>query len=332
MVKEKHLYYEGWAYENLAEEKSETRRQVAEYTEGEVILDFGEVFRNFSIYKSMKDLVFLNSREYMFFQEHCPGHGSKRTSSSGDDEEKVEIIHIENLATYLAGASFKRNDFLRSWDAGEHVARPQGDDFVLLPRRVMAYALRERKFFLVDTHCLRNIQWQASIFQDLKIEKGHRLMVEALVQTHLNKQQFRHDGGCSGLNQDIVRGKGSGLIVLLHGVPGVGKTATAEAVAQAFKRPLFPITCGDLGTTPSSVETSLKDIFRLAHLWQCALLLDEADVFLTRRDPSDIKRNALVSGKWYFLNTAVSNIISIFACSRVLQRYPVSYDESSGYS
>lgn len=79
---------------------------------------------------------------------------------------------------------------------------------------------------------------------------------------------------------------------------GVGKTATAEAVAQKWGKPLFPITCGDLGLTPESVEKSVNGIFCLAHLWDCVLLLDEADVFISRRTHgSDLQRNALVSGK-----------------------------------
>jgi len=45
------------------------------------------------------------------------------------------------------------------------------------------------------------------------------------------------------------------------------------------------------------VDESLREIFRLAHLWDCVLLLDEADVFLSRREVYDLKRNALVSGK-----------------------------------
>lgn len=75
----------------------------------------------------------------------------------------------------------------------------------------------------------------------------------------------------------------------------MGKTATAEAVAMENNRPLFTITCGDLGLTPSEVETSLNYIFRLAHKWECVLLLDEADVFLSQRSRFDLKRNALVS-------------------------------------
>lgn len=83
--------------------------------------------------------------------------------------------------------------------------------------------------------------------------------------------------------------------MLLHGAPGVGKTATAEAVAMENRKPLFTITCGDLGLTPSEVETSLNEIFRLAGKWGCVLLLDEADVYLSQRSRLDLQRNALVS-------------------------------------
>ncbi|KAM7201306.1 hypothetical protein V8F33_003406 [Rhypophila sp. PSN 637] len=72
---------------------------------------------------------------------------------------------------------------------------------------------------------------------------------------------------------------GKGVIILLHGVPGVGKTSTA----------------GDLGTSPREVETRLQEAFQLAQLWNCVLLLDEADVFLAQRSEHDIQRNAPVS-------------------------------------
>jgi len=97
---------------------------------------------------------------------------------------------------------------------------------------------------------------------------------------------------------DLVRGKGEGIIMLLHGPPGVGKTSTAECVAELCNRPLFQITCGDIGTEPKDVEKNLDDNFRLAHRWGCVLLLDEADVFLTRRGQEDLKRNSLVSGTY----------------------------------
>lgn len=54
---------------------------------------------------------------------------------------------------------------------------------------------------------------------------------------------------------------------------------------------------GDLGTTASEVENALEKNFTLANKWDCILLLDEADVFLTERSKEDFKRNGLVAGK-----------------------------------
>jgi hypothetical protein len=70
-------------------------------------------------------------------------------------------------------------------------------------------------------------------------------------------------------------------------------------VAELTGLPLFPITCGDIGTTATDVEDKLKDHFELAQLWNAVLLLDEADVFLQARDvdSSSLIRNSLVSGR-----------------------------------
>lgn len=42
---------------------------------------------------------------------------------------------------------------------------------------------------------------------------------------------------------------------------------------------------------------SLRGIFRFVHLWDCVLLFDEADVFITQRGKRDLARNSLVSGR-----------------------------------
>ena len=127
----------------------------------------------------------------------------------------------------------------------------------------------------------------------LKIDNNHKDIVRTLVKVHLEKQSRQRQQNTVGLNQDLFQGKGSGLIILLH---GVGKTATAEAVAQANKKPLFVITSDDLGFTPKEVDVALRGIFRLAYLWDCVLLLDEAEIFLARQNVNELKRNALVSG------------------------------------
>jgi SpoVK/Ycf46/Vps4 family AAA+-type ATPase len=97
---------------------------------------------------------------------------------------------------------------------------------------------------------------------------------------------------------DLIRGKGSGLILLFHGPPGTGKTLTAESVAEEARKPLFRVTCGDIGVTPLAVEKNLKGILQICRNWDCLVLLDEAEVFLQERSLTDLNRNALVLGAY----------------------------------
>jgi AAA+ superfamily predicted ATPase len=80
----------------------------------------------------------------------------------------------------------------------------------------------------------------------------------------------------------------------ISGPPGVGKTLTAELIAELLQRPLMLVSAGELGTTPEAVEERLPRIFKRASRWQAVLLLDEADVLLEQRSVQDIHRNALV--------------------------------------
>ena len=139
-------------------------------------------------------------------------------------------------------------------------------------------------------------------FDDLVIDQRNRDLLVALVDNHASGIQRAREKTKQSKDYfkptqiDLVRGKGQGLIILLHGPPGSGKTSTAETIAAYTGRPLYAITCGDIGTTPQEVELRLLQHTQRADKWGCVLLLDEADVFLVQRDWRSIQRNALVSG------------------------------------
>lgn len=148
----------------------------------------------------------------------------------------------------------------------------------------------------VDIDNITDLEYAGDNFSKLVLPEGHDKIVKSLVENHLNTRNQELLGEKRGAQHaDLVRGKGKGLIILLHGAPGVGKTSTAECIADYTKRPLFPLTCGDIGETAKDVEENLELTFRLAHRWNCVLLLDEADVFLAKREKTDLRRNALVS-------------------------------------
>ena len=83
--------------------------------------------------------------------------------------------------------------------------------------------------------------------------------------------------------------------MVLHGPPGVGKTLTAETVAEYTKRPLYSVSSGDLGTQSTMLDERLSRILDMASTWKCVLLIDEADIFLEQRSLHDLERNSLVS-------------------------------------
>lgn len=67
-------------------------------------------------------------------------------------------------------------------------------------------------------------------------------------------------------------------------------------MAEIAEKPLYRVTCGDIGTQADAVEKYLQTIMYLGKTWDCVLLLDEADVFLEERTMADLQRNSLVSG------------------------------------
>jgi SpoVK/Ycf46/Vps4 family AAA+-type ATPase len=135
-------------------------------------------------------------------------------------------------------------------------------------------------------------------FRDLVIPESYKSLLKAMVKNHSSGMDNEKKSISKPTTEvDLVRGKGRGLIIFLYGPPGVGKTSTAETIAAYTTpaRPLYPITCGDLGSTPTEVERNLEDHFKLAHRWNCVLLLDEADVYIAERDFHDLNRNGIVS-------------------------------------
>lgn len=151
---------------------------------------------------------------------------------------------------------------------------------VLLPSKVHGFVLRTRKWATFDIDLISHPDY-ISGWPQLVIDEDNKKTVLALVDNHErpgpegDMPARQNDHVLSSV--DLVQGKGRGLIILLHGEPGVGKTSTAECVAAHSKRPLFPITCGDIGDKAQDVEGNLEQNFQLAHKWGCVLLLDEAE-------------------------------------------------------
>ncbi|KAL4739348.1 P-loop containing nucleoside triphosphate hydrolase protein [Aspergillus similis] len=163
---------------------------------------------------------------------------------------------------------------------------PPNDPFLLLlPHEIRGFAFNDKKWRTLLVERILDIDWNEEAFDRLVMQHHKKELIKALVTVH----------STSARSTDIIEGKGNALIILLHGGPGTGKTLTAESVAELTRKPLYRVTCGDIGTNAEEVEKYLQSVLLLGTIWGCVVLLDEADVFLEERRETDLQRNALVS-------------------------------------
>ena len=216
-------------------------------------------------------------------------HAEEQGPFDGSEHDDIHQDHDLDLQLESAFLDEHQSWLVATVEPGDI----EDEDKILLPSRVYAFALRLRKFVRLDVNRIEEVTYTSG-FDALVLPDGHKETVRALVANHA-RGPVNHDANSPDHGIDLVRGKGEGLVVLLHGAPGVGKTSTAECVADSTKRPLYPITCGDIGDTAADVQANLDVNFRWAHKWGCVLLLDEADIFLQKRDKHNITRNSIVS-------------------------------------
>ncbi|KAF5366989.1 hypothetical protein D9758_003945 [Tetrapyrgos nigripes] len=160
------------------------------------------------------------------------------------------------------------------------------NDFLLFAAKTYGYSLSEREWLEFRVADLNEVKWNPSVFDSLQLDADNKYTVRALIESQCN-DRMNFD--------DFVLGKGRGLIFNLHGPPGVGKTLTAEATSEVTRSPLYMIGAGDLGITAGELDNSLARVSTLAYRWKAVVLIDEADVFLEKRETRDIQRNAMVA-------------------------------------
>jgi len=134
--------------------------------------------------------------------------------------------------------------------------------------------------FAVDS--IHEIIFNTGAFDSLVLPESQKSIVRALVENHSGKGKSEKKQ--PGID-DIIRGKGRGLVAVLHGRPGVGKTLTAEGISEYLRKPLYMVSAGELGTDSRMLEHQLTKILDICYGWGAVLLLDEADVFLERSSP-----------------------------------------------
>ncbi|GKT41751.1 ATPase family AAA domain-containing protein 3B [Colletotrichum spaethianum] len=169
---------------------------------------------------------------------------------------------------------------------------PTNDIFYIACTNIISgFLLGDRRWGHLNLEHLKPVVTDREAFKYLVLDDEIKMTVKALI----GKFAAADSSKVSPWGNDFVKNKGEGRIFLLHGAPGVGKTCTAECVAELTNRPLISLTSGDLSVDSNDVENNLSYFLDLGQRFGALVLLDEADVYLERRRAKDIARNGLVS-------------------------------------
>ncbi|OJD11906.1 hypothetical protein AJ78_07412 [Emergomyces pasteurianus Ep9510] len=124
-------------------------------------------------------------------------------------------------------------------------------EYILCSPTVLGFSLSKRVWAEFAISNIRLIDWsKLSSFDHLEILKEKKTMIQTMVESH-------RPGSEISSFDDIVVGKGRGIIFLLYGPPGVGKTLTAESTADLLRRPLYSACAGDFGIKADDLEEHL---------------------------------------------------------------------------
>jgi SpoVK/Ycf46/Vps4 family AAA+-type ATPase len=143
------------------------------------------------------------------------------------------------------------------------------------------FDLDEHADYRVHVNNVEPYVYDDTVDQKLVLPKDVKDFLEILIEHSRNKFE------------DIVKGKEGGTIVLIEGLPGTGKTLTAEVYSEKMHRPLYKVQSSQLGISAVEVEEKLKNVLHRAERWGAILLIDEADVYIHERG-ENIYQNAIV--------------------------------------
>ncbi|KAI0428544.1 P-loop containing nucleoside triphosphate hydrolase protein [Xylaria sp. FL1042] len=161
----------------------------------------------------------------------------------------------------------------------------------LCPPYTMGFSIGRKQWASLLVENIHDAGWTPNTWDTLVLPEKEKTLLRSLVTSH----------AYSDAPRDQTQQKGKGLVVLLHGTPGSGKTLTAEVAAEASKKALIATSVGELNQKSSilsgsrTFEKELKKILQYAAIWKAVVLLDEADVFLETRTDNSADRNALVA-------------------------------------
>jgi len=219
----------------------------------------------------------------MYDKITCMNLSGRHLFKKGNDLMKYNR-HERVIVDYEGFHKYSTDFFATSVEKLFDMAHLNDDNKMIISPFVPIYNLGISKVWgLTHIKYLSPVTFDKTVFDYLVLDEKKKYMIKCLIDRNRNSRY-----------KDFIETKGNGLIFLLYGPPGVGKTLTAEATSEYLEKPLYSISVGDLGTNPEVMEDIMNEILDYIKRWNAIILIDEVDVFLEERETNMIVRNAMV--------------------------------------
>lgn len=106
------------------------------------------------------------------------------------------------------------------------------------PPFTFGFSLAKKTWCRLLVQNLVSPRWKTDAWEKLILEEENKLVLQALVTSHSYPENAR----------DQPEQKNKGLVILLHGSPGSGKTLSAESSAELTHRALISTSMASLNT------------------------------------------------------------------------------------
>ena len=144
---------------------------------------------------------------------------------------------------------------------------------------VAGFSFTSKSWGVLIVDGLVRIAFRDDAFDRIVLPEGRKELLRAIVEDGRSRHPALDEAGAGGEDasgeseselalhreradrealSDIVDGKGEGTLFLLFGPPGVGKTLTAEAMAESMHLPLYTVSMGEVSRCVSGERESIE--------------------------------------------------------------------------
>ena len=127
---------------------------------------------------------------------------------------RSSALKLHSKAHTVAGLD-DRQEF-KDWDDILTNDKFSEEQTLLCPPVIAAFDTITAKWYVVAIENLKPVKWNTAAMNHLVLAKSRKELLHAVIEQHSKKKIG-----------DLIQGKGIGVVILLHGPSGVGKTLTA---------------------------------------------------------------------------------------------------------